>query len=215
MQRDTSKRDDGAAHRRSGGVTPLESDAPRPVMRTERLVLRPFELRDARDVQRLAGAYEVADTTLTIPHPYPDGAAEQWIATHQPSWDARTLATFAIVDRRAEALLGAVGLMLAMPHLRAEIGYWVGVPFWNQGYCTEAVREVLAFGFNGLGLHRIEARHLTRNPPSGRVMQKVGMSFEGVQRGAFLKGDAFEDVATYAILDDEWRTGSPPVRPAS
>jgi len=193
----------------------LDADAPRPVMRTERLVLRPFELSDARDVQRLAGAFEVADTTLTIPHPYPDGAAEQWIATHQPSWEARTLATFAITDCETNALRGAIGLMLAMPHLRAEIGYWVGVPYWNRGYCTEAVRAVLAFGFDGLGLHRIEARHLTRNPPSGRVMQKVGMSFEGVQRGAFLKGDGFEDVATYAILEGEWRAGSPPTRSAS
>jgi RimJ/RimL family protein N-acetyltransferase len=185
----------------------IDIDAPRPVMHTDRLVLRPFERRDARDVQRLAGAFEVADTTLTIPHPYPDGAAEQWIATHQPAWEARTLATFAITDRETDALRGAIGLMLAMPHLRAEIGYWVGVPYWNRGYCTEAVRAILAFGFDTLSLHRIEARHLTRNPPSGRVMQKVGMSFEGIQRGRFLKGDAFEDVATYAILRHERQPG--------
>ncbi len=193
---------------------PLASDAPRPVMYTDRLVLRPFALRDAADVQRLAGAFEVADTTLTIPHPYPDGAAEQWIATHEPAWAARTLATFAIADRDTDALRGAVGLMLAMPHFRAELGYWVGLPFWNRGYCTEAVRIIVAFGFDALGLNRIEARHLTRNPSSGRVMQKTGMSFEGVNRGAFRKGDAFEDVAMYAILRNEWRANVSPQRAA-
>jgi RimJ/RimL family protein N-acetyltransferase len=167
-------------------------------------VLRPFEARDTADIQRLAGAFEVADTTLTIPHPYPDGAAQMWIATHEPAWAERTLATFAIADRETDQLRGAIGLMLAMPHLRAEMGYWVGVPFWNRGYCTEAVRTILEFGFDALGLHRIEARHLTRNPSSGRVMQKAGMTKEGVNRGAFLKRDAFEDVAMYAILRDEW-----------
>lgn len=185
-------------------IETVAPDTPRPVLRTERLVLRPFELRDATDVQRLAGALEVADTTMTIPHPYPDGAAEAWISTHDPAWAARTLATFAIADRETDALRGAVGLMLAMPHLRAELGYWIGLPFWNRGYCTEAVRAVLAFGFDTLGLHRIEARHLMRNPSSGRVMQKVGMTCEGVNRGAFLKGETFEDAAIYAILRDEW-----------
>ena len=152
---------------------------------------------------------------MTIPHPYPDGAAEAWIATHDPAWEARTLATFAIADRETDALRGAIGLMLAMPHLRAELGYWVGVPFWNRGYCTEAVRAILAFGFDTLRLHRIEARHLMRNPSSGRVMQKVGMTCEGVNRGAFLKGEMFEDAAIYAILRDEWRAGASPTHAPS
>jgi RimJ/RimL family protein N-acetyltransferase len=187
---------------------PLAPDAPPPVLRTERLTLRPFEVRDAPDVERLAGDREVADTTLTIPHPYPKGGAAMWIATHRPAWTARTLATYAVVDRDTDALRGAAGIMLSMPHSRGELGYWIGVPYWNRGYCTEAVRALMAFGFESLGLHRLEARHFTRNPASGRVMQKLGMTLEGIQRGAFQRWERFEDVAMYGILRDEWNAAS-------
>jgi RimJ/RimL family protein N-acetyltransferase len=187
--------------------SPLASNAPQPTLYTERLALRPFDVRDAPDVERLAGAREVADGTLTIPHPYPKGGGEMWIATHPPAWEARTLATFAVVDRATDELRGAAGIMLSMPHARGELGYWIGVPFWNRGYCTEAVRALMRFGFEALDLHRLEARHFTRNPASGRVMQKLGMTLEGVHRDAFLRWDRFEDVAVYGILRDEWIRG--------
>jgi RimJ/RimL family protein N-acetyltransferase len=191
----------------------LAPDAVQPVLRTERLVLRPFELRDAPDVQRLAGAHEVADTTLNIPHPYPDGGAELWIATHPAAWAARAGVTYAIVDAVSDSLHGAIGLVLAAPHQRAELGYWIGTPFWNRGYCTEAGRALVSFGFDALGLHRIEARHFTRNPASGRVMQKIGMTLEGVHRDAFYRRERFETVAMYGMLRSEWletrATGAP------
>jgi RimJ/RimL family protein N-acetyltransferase len=127
-----------------------------------------------------------------------------WIATHASAWTARTIATYAVADRTTDALLGAVGIMLSMPHSRGELGYWIGIPYWNRGYCTEAVRALMAFAFRSLGLHRLEARHFTRNPASGRVMQKLGMTLEGTHRDAFLRWDRFEDVAMYGILRDEW-----------
>jgi RimJ/RimL family protein N-acetyltransferase len=96
--------------------------------------------------------------------------------------------------------VGAVGLTIVKVHAFAELGYWVAVPYWNRGYCTEAARAVVTFGFDVLGLHRIQARHLTRNPPSGRVMQKIGMRQEGVHRDAIRKWDCFENVAFYGIL---------------
>ena len=175
-----------------------------PVLRTSRLVLRPFEPDDALGVQMLAGAREVAETTMHIPHPYPSGAAELWIATHRDSWDAGTGATYAITDGSSGTLIGAIGLTIAPPHARGELGYWLGVPFWNRGYCTEAGLAMLDLGFGQLGLHRIQARHLTRNPASGRVLQKLGMRHEGVNRHGMRKNDRFEDLAVYAILADEW-----------
>jgi [ribosomal protein S5]-alanine N-acetyltransferase len=177
---------------------------PLPTIDTARLTLRPFSLADAPTVQRLAGAREVADTTLNIPHPYPDGAADQWIATHAENFTAGDGATFAIVLRATSELCGAIGLDISRRHRRAELAYWIGVPYWNQGYATEAAAALLAYGFTTLQLHRIHARHVTRNPASGRVMQKIGMTFEGIQREHFLKGDRFEDVANYGILRDEW-----------
>ena len=178
-----------------------------PVLTTPRLVLRPFVFDDALGVQLLAGAREVADTTLHIPHPYPAGAAAQWIATHPITWEAGTGVTYAITDALSGVLMGAVGLTITPAHARGELGYWLGVPYWRRGYCTEAATAVVDFGFTRLGLHRIQARYLTRNPPSGRVMQKLGMRSEGVHRHAVRKDDRFEDLEIYAILADEWVGG--------
>jgi ribosomal-protein-alanine N-acetyltransferase len=174
-------------------------------LETERLLLRPFDLEDAPDVQRLAGAFEVADTTLNIPHPYRDGMAEAWILTHNQLFRAGVLANFAVTLRQGRTLIGAIGLRIDPPHERAELGYWIGVPFWNQGYCTEAARATVRYGFDRLGLNRIHASHLSRNPASGRVMQKLGMCHEGRLRQHVRKWERHEDLEKYAILASEFR----------
>lgn len=181
---------------------------PQPDLVTARLRLRPFVPADAPAVQALAGAREVADTTLTIPHPYPDGAAEAWIEAHAPAWAARTAVTYAITDA-AGNLVGAVGVALAPAHARAEVGYWIAAPAWGRGYATEAAAALCDFAFGALGVHRIEGRHFVRNPASGRVMQKLGMRPEGVLREAVRRGDVFEDLAVYAVLAPEWEAGRP------
>jgi RimJ/RimL family protein N-acetyltransferase len=176
----------------------------RPILQTARLLLRPFELTDAKDVQRLAGEWAIADTTLNIPHPYSDGMAEKWIATHQPEFDAGKLSNFAITLTEAGNLIGAIGLAILSRFDRAELGYWVGVPYWNKGYCTEAARAVLEYGFSELKLNRIYASHLSRNPASGRVMIKLGMKYEGRVREHAKRWDRYEDLELYGILSREW-----------
>lgn len=176
-----------------------------PTLETPRLILRPFTLADAPDVQRLAGARDVAFTTLNIPHPYEDGMAEAWIRTHQPAFEEGTVITFAITERHSWALCGAIGLSISVPHHHAEIGYWIGRPYWNQGYCTEAATGVLRYGFEELALHRIFARHMRRNPVSGRVVQKIGMTYEGRLREHYSKWGAFEDIEMYGVLREEWQ----------
>jgi [ribosomal protein S5]-alanine N-acetyltransferase len=162
-------------------------------MKTARLTLRPLTLDDAPAVQQLAGAYEVALNTLMIPHPYPDGAAEAWISLNDPH-------TFAIDDGQ---LVGAIGLVMKGDGL-AELGYWIGVPFWSRGYASEAAAEMLRYGFEECGLHRIFAAHFSRNPSSGRVLQKIGMKFEGTLRQHVKKWDEYLDVHHYGILREEW-----------
>jgi len=176
-----------------------------PTLDTERLTLRPFIPYDAFDVERLAGAREVADTTLNIPHPYPHGGAAEWIRLHGPAWEGGTSATFAIVGKKTGALVGAISLIIKREHRRAELGYWIALDCWNRGYATEASRRLIDFGFEILGLHRIEARHFLRNPASGRVMEKLGMQKEGQERDWAIKWDRFETLAVYSILEPEWR----------
>lgn len=180
---------------------------PCPTLETRRLLLRPFEIADATDVQRLAGARAIADTTLNVPHPYADGMAEHWIATHEPGFAAGRLANFAVVLRGSGELVGAVGLVIHKKFDRAELGYWIGVPYWDLGYCTEAGHALLAFGFGRLGLNRVHASHLARNPASGRVMEKLGMTREGIARQHVRKWDRHEDLVLYGVLREEWEMG--------
>jgi RimJ/RimL family protein N-acetyltransferase len=176
----------------------------RPVLQTERLTLRLFEPADAPAVRRLAGAYEVALNTLTIPHPYPEGAAEEWIASNEKAFDEGKMLNFAIVVRETGEVAGSIGLVMTLQHDKAEIGYWIGVPYWNRGYATEAARALFDYGFSEWNLNRIDAGHFDRNPSSGRVMQKAGMQYEGRFRQYIKKWDEYLDVDYYAILRSEW-----------
>jgi len=159
---------------------------------------------DAADVQRLAGAREIADTTLSIPHPYEDGMAEQWIANHRAEYEEGTSVIFAVVLRDSLQLIGAIGLAIDRSAEKGDLGYWIGKSFWSQGFCTEAAGAVLDFGFATLGLNRISARHFARNPASGRVMEKIGMTREGTARQDKIKWGNYEDLVLYGILRNEW-----------
>ena len=167
---------------------------------TERLLLRPFTLDDAPAVQRLVAAYEIAENTLLIPHPYPEGAAAEWISKLGTMPDNHVFAIVLDAD-----VIGAIGMEVQREHDRGEIGYWIGVPYWGRGYMTEAVRAVLGWAFESLGLNRVFAEHFTRNAASGRVMQKAGMRHEGSLRQHDKKWDAYLDVEVYGILDSDWR----------
>ncbi|MBM3121771.1 MAG: GNAT family N-acetyltransferase [Chloroflexi bacterium] len=182
-----------------------------PTLTTERLLLRPLTLADAPEVQRLAGAREIAATTATIPHPYPDGAAESWIETHAVRFDRGEAAVFAVTRRADNALLGVVGLEIDAGMQRAELGYWIGKPYWNLGYCSEAATALVRFALAGLGLRRVFARHFSGNPASGRVMQKIGMRHEGTLRRHIVKWGEVHNLEIYGLLAGE-PIGAPDTR---
>jgi len=139
-----------------------------------------------------------------IPHPYPDGAAEEWIGGHAGAFERGESVDFAIESRDEGVLVGAIGLGLEQEHDRAELGYWIGVPFWSRGYATEAGRAVLAYAFDSLGLQRVYAFHFANNPASGRVLRKIGMTHEGTRRAHTLKWGEYLDNEAYGILRAEW-----------
>jgi [ribosomal protein S5]-alanine N-acetyltransferase len=176
-----------------------------PTLETERLTLRPFALSDAATVQRLAGDHAIADTTAAIPHPYEDGMAEKWISTHPEVFDQVKGVIFAITFKPQGTLVGAIGLHDMTAGHQAELGYWIGKPYWSQGFCTEASRALLKYAFETLGFNRIHCHHYSRNPASGRVMQKLGMTHEGRRRQHVCKWGKFEDIELYAILKADWQ----------
>ena len=175
-----------------------------PSIETARLILRPFRPTDAQAVQALAGERAIADTTMNIPHPYEDGMAEEWIAGREVAYKEGTAVTLAMVLRDDGSLIGAIGLTVDRRSNKGELGYWVGKPFWNRGYATEAASALVAFAFEELRLNRIHAKHFARNPSSGRVMEKVGMLVEGTARQDMMKWGKYEDSVSYGVLRDDW-----------
>ena len=177
--------------------------SPFPELKTDRLLLRKFQLSDAPDVQRLAGAKEVAAGTF-LPHPYEDGMAERWIADQERIHEEGTAVSFAITLADNATFIGSIGLNIVQSHRHARLGYWLGLPYWNRGYGTEAVKAVLAYGFGQLNLNRIYAPHFLGNDASGRVLQKAGMTYEGRMREHYLRFGRFVDLELYGLLQREF-----------
>lgn len=183
-----------------------EIDPAKPVtLETARLRLRPLRLEDAPAIVSLAGRREVADTTLSVPHPYSEKQAREWIALRTGRTGEGNETAFAMALRQNGQIVGAIGMRdIDFAHWQAELGFWVGVEHWSQGYATEAVGALLRFAFEQLNLNRVHAHYMVRNPASGRVLEKVGMKREGVLRQRVRKWGVFEDVVVCALLRAEW-----------
>lgn len=181
------------------------SDRPsRPrVIETERLVLRPFEFDDVDDVYAYAKDPEWSRFLRVLPRPYERVHAEQFIA-RQTLLDWVEHTAWAIVLK--ERVVGGIGLRFNFEHRHAELGYSIARSEWGNGYTTEAARAVIDAGFRTHeDLIRIHARADENNTGSQRVMEKVGMTKEGVLRKYRVeRGEAFDE-AWHSILREEWR----------
>jgi ribosomal-protein-alanine N-acetyltransferase len=175
---------------------------PDPSLHTDRLVLRPYVLSDVADLVRLAGAREIAATTLRIPHPYREEDAVGFIKTFAAEAEMGTSARFAITLRGDGQLCGGVGLRIDKDHSHAELGYWIGVPYWGRGYASEAARAAIEYGFGMLKLRRIYASCIAQNAASGRVLQKIGMRYEGREQQHICKWGVFHDLDLYGMVND-------------
>jgi len=172
-----------------------------PTLGTARLKLRPYGEADIAELVPLIGTREVAATTLRIPHPYTEQDARDFLVLLQnPAriWLAITL-------RSDGHQIGGIGLNFEEQHQHAELGYWLGAPYWGKGYATEAALEMLRYGFEDRQLHRIFASHFKHNPASGRILVKLGMRHEGCQREHLRKWDQFVDSQLYGILRGDWQ----------
>jgi ribosomal-protein-alanine N-acetyltransferase len=151
----------------------------------------------------MAGDPLVAATTLTIPHPYPENGAEEWIGNHADWRETGSCYAFALEEKNTSKLLGCVSIDITAQHRRGVLGYWIGKEYWNHKYCTEATKRVIAFGFQDLNLERISAYHLAENPASGKVMKNSGMQQEGYFRKHVFKSGVFKDCVFFGITKDQ------------
>jgi ribosomal-protein-alanine N-acetyltransferase len=175
----------------------------RPLLQTNRLTLRPLESRDAHDLARFVSDPEIARNTLRIPYPYPLDLAVEWIAKHQKELTENDEVVWAITMRDTHEFMGAIGIV-PKPFDVAEIGYWLARAHWGRGYASEAAAEVIQYGFEQRTFNRIEAGVFSYNPASARVLEKCGLTFEGVLRQTARKGDQYIDTRMYSILKSEF-----------
>lgn len=148
----------------------------------------------------MAGDPAIAATTLTVPHPYPDGAAEEWIGRHAAWAKSGEAYTFAIADLFSKNLLGCISMDITAQYRRGMLGYWIGKEYWSRGFCTEATRRVIQFGFEDLDLLKVYAFHHADNPASGKVMKNSGMEKEGFLRSHIIKDGVPIDCVYYGIV---------------
>lgn len=169
-------------------------------LRTERLLLRPFELGDVDDVLAYASEPDVGQY-LSLPRPYTRDNAVEFVARQVlEEWSTRP--TFAIVFEGH--VVGGIGLRIKRQHDIAELGYALAKPQWGRGLTPEAARAVVGWGFERYGLNKVGAYAALRNHQSWRVMEKLGMAREAVLRSHSKLWDEYVDEVYYGVLREEW-----------
>lgn len=140
---------------------------------TPRLLLRAPVAADAARISLLAGDYEVASMTGTIPHPYSERQAAEWIESVLSGEEG---VVFSIL--KSGVLIGCTGYR-AFGEDHAELGYWIGKPYWGMGYATEAVAALISYAFEVDGFAYLTVGHFADNPASARVIAKFGFTPQG------------------------------------
>ncbi|MEM6906681.1 MAG: GNAT family N-acetyltransferase, partial [Pseudomonadota bacterium] len=165
----------------------------------DRLCLRPPQLSDAGAMQLYASDPRVAMMTGSIPHPYPPGAAEVYLRNAARPHGERRWAIDATPSGGAE-FIGIVGYKQEV----AEIGYWVGPPFWNTGYATESVAAVIAHVFQTENIAAINAGFFVDNPASGAVLEKLGFRWIGTAMRFSVARGAEGESRLGRLMRDDW-----------
>lgn len=175
-----------------------------PELTTERLLLRPVRREDAPALAEIANDSDISAKLSSMPYPYTLEDAKEFIEKTHKGYAQSKVAEFCIVKKSSQKLTGMIAMGFNAKNNHATVGYWLGKAYWGRGYMTEALHEIVRFGFEQLQLHRIAGHHFHNNPASGNVMQKVGMKLEGRRVEHFKKGDLYLDILDYGLLRRDW-----------
>jgi RimJ/RimL family protein N-acetyltransferase len=146
-----------------------------PVLETARLVLRAPRLGDAKAITTLANDRHIAENTARIPHPYKITDAKDWIGGANKNADEEQY----VITLADGTLIGGCSLA-TRDDPPAEVGYWLGRPFWGKGFATEAVRALIDHAFGDLDHEALQSSARVTNPASRRVLEKCGFQWTGV-----------------------------------
>lgn len=183
-------------------------------LETERLFLNSLSYKDIPKITDYLQNPKISENVINIPFPYFEKDAIFWVNLANQGRNTGELYNFAIRSKQDKELnfMGGIGLMVNKKHNKAELGYWIAEPFWNNGFVSEAVQKIIEFAFDVLELNKITSSHFLHNPASGKVMIKNRMIKEGEIKDHFKKGDTYLDIIQYRLTREEYKNQLKTVR---
>lgn len=180
-------------------------------LETEKLILREWKQGDQKDSIKGLNNLNVTKWLLLVPYPYTRKDANWWIKHCIEGYNKkkREKYQFAMELKEKKEVIGGIGIdKVDKLQGKASVGYWIAEPYWNKGYGSEALNEILKFAFDKLKLRRIEAGVFAGNPSSGKLLEKFGAKLEGTKRKSCVcKADGkIKDELFYGLLKEEWRS---------
>lgn len=168
---------------------------------TERLLLRKISVNDAEDMYNNWASDDIVTKYVTWPTHQNVEETKGLLKMWEKEYENDNCYRWAIELEEEKKLIGSIDVCrISEENETAEIGYVISRDYWNKGIVTEAAKRVVEYLLKEAGFYRIEAQHHLDNPASGKVMQKIGMKYEGIIRGARIVKGEHIDVAMYAIL---------------
>ena len=175
-----------------------------PTLRTERLILRPMSTEDTNDMFEYARGEEVTRYLLWSPHPSA-AYTQDYLQYIESRYRLGDFYDWSVLLADSGKMIGTCGFTrFNFSSYSAEIGFVLNPKYWGYSIAPEAARRVIRFGFDTLELHRIEAHYMENNIQSRRVMEKSGMTFEGIYRDMMLVRGQFVSVGVCSILRSEF-----------
>ncbi|MCI8387944.1 MAG: GNAT family N-acetyltransferase [Clostridiales bacterium] len=175
-----------------------------PTIETERLVLRRMKPSDCHDMYEYASNPDVTRYLLWEPHKSWKQSLE-YLEYLQTRYRVGDFYDWAVVDKKRSKMIGTCGFTsLDFGNNAAEVGYVLNPAYWGRGIAPEALKRVLYFAFMELNVHRVEARYMVGNDRSRRVMEKCGMTYEGVRRSSMYVKGSYRDIGICSILSEEY-----------
>lgn len=175
-----------------------------PIIETPRLILREIDMMDSYDMYEYARLSEVGPNAGWSPHSSLS-ETKATIRLFQSKKKYGQPGVFAIILKENDKMIGTVELHTYTKDFKAELGYTINPKFWGKGYALESSKYVVAWGFEELGLKRIECSAFCSNSQSNRVCEKLGLTYEGKRKKGYMLYDgSLHDLDCYAIVDDEY-----------
>ncbi|RXJ04440.1 N-acetyltransferase [Anaerobacillus alkaliphilus] len=176
-----------------------------PTLETERILLRKFILNDANDMFQYSSVPEVSKFVPWETHKTVENSKD-FISYILKQYEESKLAPWAIELKENRKVIGTIDFVAWFPqHYRAEIGFILSKEHWGSGLIPEAANKVIQFGFDSMELNKIKAPCMVENVQSQRVLQKLGMTLEGVMKNEYYIKGMFRDMAVYSLLKKDFQ----------